>query len=85
MFPSHYQCFEYEMYICPDFQLDPPDSQFLYLKGGSLSFLFEHTWVLSGTQFGRYQRILLTYIFQGLIIVVSLTFSALKTALLLTV
>ena len=28
-------------------QLDPPDSQMLYLKGASVSFLFEHSWVLS--------------------------------------
>ena len=28
-------------------QLDPPDSQILYLKGASVSFLFEHSWALS--------------------------------------
>lgn len=41
-----------------DLQLDPPDSQMLYLKGASLSFLFEHSWVLSRGQQGRYLHIL---------------------------
>lgn len=39
-------------------QLDPPDSQMLYLKGASVSFLFEHSWVLSRGQQGRYLHIL---------------------------
>ena len=41
------------------FQLDPPDSQQLFLRGGGVSFLFEHVWALSGAQYGRFQRILL--------------------------
>lgn len=41
-----------------DLQLDPPDSQMLYLKGASVSFLFEHSWVLSRGQQGRYLHIL---------------------------
>ena len=35
-------------------QLDPPDSQMLYLKGASVSFLFEHSWVLSRGKRFRY-------------------------------
>ena len=35
-------------------QLDPPDSQMLYLKGASVSFLFEHSWVLSRGKSFRY-------------------------------
>ena len=35
-------------------QLDPPDSQMLYLKGASVSFLFEHSWVLSRGESFRY-------------------------------
>ena len=35
-------------------QLDPPDSQMLYLKGASVSFLFEHSWVLSSGKSFRY-------------------------------
>lgn len=41
-----------------DLQLDPPDSQILYLKGASVSFLFEHSWTLSRGQQGRYLHIL---------------------------
>lgn len=41
-----------------DLQLDPPDSQLLYLKGASVSFLFEHSWILSRGQQGRYLHIL---------------------------
>ncbi|EDO38566.1 predicted protein [Nematostella vectensis] len=41
-----------------DLQLDPPDCQLMYLKGASLSFLFEHTWTLSRGQHGRYLHIL---------------------------
>ncbi|XP_077976859.1 quinone oxidoreductase-like protein 1 isoform X2 [Glandiceps talaboti] len=39
-------------------QLDPPDSKVLYLKGASLSFLFESFWTLSAGQQGRYLHIL---------------------------
>lgn len=41
-----------------DLQLDPPDSQLLFLKGASVSFLFEYSWVLSRGQQGRYLHIL---------------------------
>ncbi|XP_058952124.2 quinone oxidoreductase-like protein 1 [Pocillopora verrucosa] len=41
-----------------DLQLDPPDSQMLYLKGAAISFLFEHSWTLSKGQQGRYLHIL---------------------------
>jgi NADPH:quinone reductase-like Zn-dependent oxidoreductase len=39
-------------------QLDPPESRILTLKGCSLSFVFEHSWVLSNTQQGRFLHIL---------------------------
>nr|XP_006811488.1 PREDICTED: quinone oxidoreductase-like protein 1-like [Saccoglossus kowalevskii] len=39
-------------------QLDPPDSQLLYFKGASVSFLFDSFWTLSSGQQGRYQHIL---------------------------
>ncbi|KAL3883378.1 hypothetical protein ACJMK2_029650 [Sinanodonta woodiana] len=42
-----------------DLQLDPPDSQQLFLRGASISFLFEQAWTLSYAQQGRYQHILL--------------------------
>ncbi|KAK3097459.1 hypothetical protein FSP39_009811 [Pinctada imbricata] len=41
-----------------DLQLDPPDSQRLFLRGGSVNFLFHNIWTLSYAQHGRYQRIL---------------------------
>jgi hypothetical protein len=40
-------------------QLDPPDSKLLFMKGGKVSYLFEHTWTLGSTQQGRYLRKLL--------------------------
>ena len=42
----------------PKLQLDPPDSHLLMLKGASLHFLFEPTWLLSGAQQGDYLQIL---------------------------
>ncbi|GFO16441.1 quinone oxidoreductase-like protein 1 [Plakobranchus ocellatus] len=42
----------------PQLQLDPPDSQQLFLRGGSLSFLFPPAWVLMRSQHGRFQHIL---------------------------
>ncbi|RUS91391.1 hypothetical protein EGW08_000821 [Elysia chlorotica] len=42
----------------PNLQLDPPDSQQLFLRGGSLSFLFPPAWVLMRAQHGRFQHIL---------------------------
>ncbi|KAL6080396.1 Alcohol dehydrogenase GroES-like domain [Balamuthia mandrillaris] len=39
-------------------QLDPPTTRLLYLRGASLSFLFEQTWLLSPLQQGRYLHIL---------------------------
>ena len=41
-----------------DLQLDPPDSQLLYWKGGSVCFLNEFVWGLSGTQQGRLLHVL---------------------------
>jgi len=41
-----------------DLQLDPPDSLILHLKSASISLLFDHTWVLSGANHGRYLHIL---------------------------
>ncbi|XP_052810186.1 quinone oxidoreductase-like protein 1 [Mya arenaria] len=41
-----------------DLQLDPPDSQALYMRGASLNFLFDGAWTLSYAQQGRYQHIL---------------------------
>ena len=38
----------------PDLQLDPPDSQLLFLKGASLHFLFVPVWLLSGDEQGTY-------------------------------
>ncbi|KAG9486206.1 hypothetical protein GDO78_009001 [Eleutherodactylus coqui] len=40
-------------------QLDPPDSNILFLKGASLSYLNEETWNLSSSQQGKYLHILL--------------------------
>ncbi|GFS17446.1 quinone oxidoreductase-like protein 1 [Elysia marginata] len=42
----------------PQLQLDPPDSQQLFLRGGSLSFLFPPAWTLMRAQHGRFQHIL---------------------------
>jgi len=39
-------------------QLDPYDSRQLFLKGASISFLFEHAWLLSPSQQGRLLHIL---------------------------
>ena len=39
-------------------QLDPPHSDLLYMKGGSVCFLNEHTWLLSSGQQGRYMHML---------------------------
>ncbi|XP_077150035.1 quinone oxidoreductase-like protein 1 isoform X2 [Ranitomeya variabilis] len=39
-------------------QLDPPDSNILFLKGASLSYLNEETWNLSSSQQGKYLHIL---------------------------
>lgn len=39
-------------------QLDPPDCQQLFLRGASVSFLFDKVWNLSCSQHGRYQHIL---------------------------
>lgn len=41
-----------------DLQLDPPDSELLYLRGASVNFLFDAAWTLSYAQQGRYQHIL---------------------------
>ena len=42
----------------PKLQLDPTDSHLLMLKGASLHYLFEPTWLLSGAQQGDYLQIL---------------------------
>ena len=42
----------------PDLQLDPPESQLLFMKGASLHFLFDPVWTLSGAQQGDYLSIL---------------------------
>lgn len=39
-------------------QLDPPDSQLLYMRGASVNFLFDAAFTLSYAQQGRYQHIL---------------------------
>ncbi|XP_044140384.1 quinone oxidoreductase-like protein 1 [Bufo gargarizans] len=39
-------------------QLDPPDSNILFLKGATLSYLNEETWNLSSSQQGKYLHIL---------------------------
>ncbi|XP_078088901.1 quinone oxidoreductase-like protein 1 isoform X2 [Mustelus asterias] len=39
-------------------QLDPPDSQFLFHKGATISFLNEEVWQLSSMQQGKYLHIL---------------------------
>lgn len=41
-----------------DLQLDPPDSQALFLKCTSLHFLFEDSWLLSRGAHGKYLHIL---------------------------
>ncbi len=42
----------------PSRQLDPPDSEQLFLRGASLSFLFSQAWLLSPLNQGRYIHIL---------------------------
>ena len=42
----------------PDLQLDPPQTQTLYLKGASLHFMFPAVWTLSGAQLGSYLGVL---------------------------
>jgi hypothetical protein len=42
-----------------DLHLLPPESAILTLKDGSLSFLFEHSWVVCPTKCGKLQRMLL--------------------------
>ncbi|XP_068126548.1 quinone oxidoreductase-like protein 1 isoform X2 [Hyperolius riggenbachi] len=39
-------------------QLDPPDSNYLFLKGASLSFLNDEVWNMSNAQQGKYLHIL---------------------------
>ncbi|KAH9513280.1 Quinone oxidoreductase-like protein 1 [Bulinus truncatus] len=39
-------------------QLDPPDSEQLFLRSASVSFLFPPAWTLTRAQHGRYQHIL---------------------------
>ncbi|XP_069686397.1 quinone oxidoreductase-like protein 1 [Periplaneta americana] len=40
-------------------QLDPPNSRLMFLRCASIGFLFEHAWMLSSAQQGRYQHILM--------------------------
>ncbi|XP_059155382.1 quinone oxidoreductase-like protein 1 [Physella acuta] len=42
----------------PHLQLDPPDSEQLFLRGASVSFLFPPAWTLTRAQHGRYHHIL---------------------------
>lgn len=42
----------------PSLQLDPPDCQRLFLRGGSVHFLFENIWTLAYSQHGRFQHVL---------------------------
>eukprot|EP01100_Stratorugosa_tubuloviscum_P011785 TRINITY_DN5347_c0_g1_i1.p1 TRINITY_DN5347_c0_g1~~TRINITY_DN5347_c0_g1_i1.p1 ORF type:complete len:357 (-),score=137.97 TRINITY_DN5347_c0_g1_i1:72-1142(-) len=37
----------------PNLQIDPPESQILFSKSASISFLFEQSWLLAGSQQGR--------------------------------
>lgn len=41
-----------------DLQLDPPDSSELFLRSGTICFLFDSLWTLSYSQHGRYRHIL---------------------------
>ena len=41
-------------------QLDPPNCQQLFMRSASVNFVFEHAWMMSQSQHGRYQRILWT-------------------------
>ncbi|XP_071956048.1 quinone oxidoreductase-like protein 1 [Antedon mediterranea] len=41
-----------------DLQIDPPNSQLLFLKNGSVSYLFPSAWTLSSNQQGRYLHIM---------------------------
>jgi NADPH:quinone reductase-like Zn-dependent oxidoreductase len=43
---------------CPSLQLDPPNSVQLFLRGSSVSFLFEHSWSLSAVRQGRLLHIM---------------------------
>ena len=40
-------------------QLEPPETKLLFLKENSFHFLFDPIWTLSGSQQGKYLRILL--------------------------
>ena len=42
----------------PNLQMDAGDSRLLMFKGATLSFLFEQSWILSGTQHGRYLHVM---------------------------
>ena len=42
----------------PELQLDPPETQILYLKGASLHFMFPPVWTLSSAQLGSYLSVL---------------------------
>lgn len=44
--------------IQSDLQLDPPDSHELFLRSGTICFLFDSLWTLSYSQHGRYRHIL---------------------------
>ncbi|EDV24482.1 uncharacterized protein TRIADDRAFT_56317 [Trichoplax adhaerens] len=41
-----------------DLQIDPPDTEILYMKGASVGFIFEHAWTLSSSKQGCFLRIL---------------------------
>ncbi|CAH1799420.1 unnamed protein product [Owenia fusiformis] len=62
-------CHKYDIISClgvggrwvtsqPDLQLDPLDSECLFLRSASVCFLFPESWLLSNSQQGRYQHIL---------------------------
>ena len=47
-------------YVFELLQLDPPNCQQLFMRSASVNFVFEHAWMMSQSQHGRYQRILST-------------------------
>lgn len=44
--------------VTRNLQLDPPDSELLFLRGGSVSYLFEQVWLLASKQHGKYLHII---------------------------
>lgn len=59
-FPTLVQCLAVQgrlLTSTPNLQVDPPLSRQLFLRGGSLSYLFSQNWLLGATQRGRFAHV----------------------------